>query len=394
MMNGSQSAPLPAGDATHTMLFRMLLVAFTAVGPFSLNIFKPCLPWIRADFHIPIDTVQLALSLSIVASAAVTIVSGWLSDHLGRRPVLLFSTHVYIASSALCAVAPGIWILIIGRIVQAASSTVGLVLSRSIVQDVYGKGNTTVVFGRLAFVGMALVVVAPMFGGALIEVSSWRMVFAATTAAGLLIVFFAHRHFPETRPTGDNSDGGAENSGINPFRSPVYYGYVGQSSLHFAVFFAFSSVSTYLMVEVLHRPAMDYGLWFLALAASLAGGVALAGRIADRTGNARLVLIGSFIAFAGGLIGAHFLVAEQLTPIRLFIPATLSGFGMGVTLPAALAGSTAVNPGRAGIASGFMSLMHLTVAAVLSPTRGRVAGGSNSRPCKCCGGWYGHGLHI
>jgi len=365
-MNIFKTTPQFSRSVTETLSFRLLLVAFTAVGPFSLNIFKPCLPWIRAEFAVSIDKIQMALSLSILAAAAITVVSGWLSDRVGRRPVLLFSTYIYIASSALCMVAPEVWSFIIGRVVQAASSTVGLVLSRSIVQDVYGKGNTAAVFGRLAFIGMALVVIAPVFGGVLIEAFSWRMVFAATTAVGVSLVLLAHLCFPETRPAGGDGGEVAENSGIDPFRSPVYYGYVGQSSLHFAVFFAFSSVATYLMVEVLHRPATDYGLWFLALAASLAGGVALAGWLAERAGNALLVLIGSIIAFAGGIIGARVLLFEQLTPLLLFIPAAVSGFGMGMTLPTALAGSTAVNPSKAGIASGFMSLMHLTVAAALS----------------------------
>lgn len=36
-----------------------------AIGPFSLNIFKPCLPFIKADFDAPIEVVQLGLTLGV-----------------------------------------------------------------------------------------------------------------------------------------------------------------------------------------------------------------------------------------------------------------------------------------------------------------------------------------
>jgi MFS transporter, DHA1 family, multidrug resistance protein len=355
--------PLPSQPATETVAFRLLLVAFTAIGPFSLNVFKPCLPWIRNDFGAPLATVQLALSLSILVAAASTVVSGWISDRLGRRPVLLSATWLYIASCALCAVAPNIKTVIVGRMAQAATSTVGLIVSRSIVQDVYGKRDTARVFGRLSFVGLALVLVAPAFGGLLIEALGWRAVFVASAILGVLLVLAALRCFPETRPPSTAGDAAGEDGGPSLLRSAEYQGYVWQSSFHFGVFFAFSSVATYLMVDVLHRSASEYGLWFLALAGALGCGAGLGGNLAHRFGNARLVLVGSAIAFAGGALGARTLVADQLTPLRLFAPAVLSAFGMGLTLPTCQAGATAVNPRRSGTASGFMGLAQLALAA-------------------------------
>lgn len=357
--------PLLDRPPTETVSFRVLLVAFTAIGPFSLNVFKPCLPWIRADFGSPVATVQLALSLSILAAAASTLVSGWVSDRLGRRPVLLWATHVYVASCALCAVAPSVAAVIAGRVLQAASSTVGLILSRSVVQDVYGRGDTTRVLGRLSFVGLALVLVAPVSGGLLIEASGWRAVFVASALLGVLLAGAAHRHFPETRPaTAPGSTGPASVRGL--LGSAEYHGYVWQSALHFAVFFAFSSVATYLMVDVLHRPASEYGVWFLLLAAALGCGAGLAGNLARRFGNARLVLAGSLVAFVGGGLGAASLISERLTPLVLFAPAALSAFGMGVTLPTSIAGATAVDPALAGTASGFQGLAQLATAAALA----------------------------
>ena len=69
--------------------FKILSVGVAAIGPFSLNIFKPCLPFIKADFDAPIEVVQLGLSLSILAAAVAMAVSGPVVDRIGRKPMLL-----------------------------------------------------------------------------------------------------------------------------------------------------------------------------------------------------------------------------------------------------------------------------------------------------------------
>ena len=70
----------------------VILVAMAALGPLSLNLFKPCLPWIRADLSAPLAVVQLGLSLSILAAAVATVVSGCLghrcSGHFHLRHIL------------------------------------------------------------------------------------------------------------------------------------------------------------------------------------------------------------------------------------------------------------------------------------------------------------------
>jgi MFS family permease len=60
--------------------FRLLLLGLAAIGPFSLNIFKPCLPWIRAELDADISTVQLGLSLAMVVAAVATALSGPVAD--------------------------------------------------------------------------------------------------------------------------------------------------------------------------------------------------------------------------------------------------------------------------------------------------------------------------
>ena len=97
-----------------------LLAGITALAPFSLQIFLPALPAIQASFAVTSGIVQLALSLSILANAIANLAYGPLSDHFGRRPVLLVGLAAFIAGSLACALASSIELLIVARIVQAA----------------------------------------------------------------------------------------------------------------------------------------------------------------------------------------------------------------------------------------------------------------------------------
>ena len=88
-----------------SLWFSMFLVSLAALGPLSLNIFKPCLPWIREDLAAPIEVIQLALSLSILVAAIAAVCAGLLADRFSRGKVLMACLSLYIGGSLLCALA-------------------------------------------------------------------------------------------------------------------------------------------------------------------------------------------------------------------------------------------------------------------------------------------------
>lgn len=65
---------------------------------------------------------------------------------------------LFVTGSTICLFAPNIWVLIAGRALQAGAGATGIVLSRAIVQDVYGTQRAA---SMLAIVTMAMGI-APM----------------------------------------------------------------------------------------------------------------------------------------------------------------------------------------------------------------------------------------
>ena len=129
------AAATPAERRWSTPALMALLAGITALAPFSLQIFLPALPAIQASFAVTPGIVQLALSLSILANAIANLAYGPLSDHFGRRPVLLVGLAAFIAGSLACALAPSIELLIVARIVQSIGGAAGRVRAPARVRD-------------------------------------------------------------------------------------------------------------------------------------------------------------------------------------------------------------------------------------------------------------------
>jgi len=358
----STAVPSEKGIDRDATWFRAFLFGIAAVGPFSLNIVNPCLPFIREEFHASRASVQWSASLSILAAAFATLLAGPISDRVGRRPVLGTSLALYAVASVVCASSTSVELLVVGRVVQAATSSIALVTARATIHDVFGDEHSTRVIARVSLFAVLAVVFAPILGGLLIESMSWRAVFGLTAIVGAALFAVSVARVPETmsaRPAAT-----ADRPRLAALvRSPTFHGFAMQSSLHFATFFAFTSTATYLMVEALGRPATAYGLWFVLLSVFVGAGLLSAERLSARFGAGQLAALGSFVALVGTGAEAISLSTFPLGPAVLFLPICVAAFGIGLAVPATNAGVMSAVPRLAGTASGWMGFQQYLFAA-------------------------------
>lgn len=355
-----------------------LLAAVTATGPLAMQIFLPALPAVQAEFAVDAGTVQLTLSLSMVAIALSTLVYGPLSDRFGRKPVLAAGLGLFVLGTVICGLAPGIGVLIAGRIVQAAGGAAGMVLARAIVRDLHGPERATGVIAQLTMVMVVAPMVAPAIGGALTDLFAWRAVFAFAALAGVLIAFLVALKLPESHLERGRFEGAGDL--LRGFAlllgSARFCGYVGHTAFSSAIFFSFISGAPYLMVNVLGRPATEYGLWFVFVSAGYMTGNFLAIRTSGRFPQLALMLVGSLLGLAGTLLTMAIVLGGHLSPAGLFLPVALAMIGSGLAMPNAQAGAINVFPRKAGTASGFSGFAQMTVAATATQAVGLLQNGT------------------
>ncbi|MBW8896681.1 MAG: MFS transporter, partial [Massilia sp.] len=120
-------------------------------------------------------------------------------DMIGRRRVLLGGIALFGVASAMCALAPGLPVLVAARALQGLGAAVMLSLGMALAaggQQPRGTGRAMGLLGSMSAVGTAL---GLALGGLLLAGPGWRAVFAATLPAALL-AFVLARRLPRDAP--------------------------------------------------------------------------------------------------------------------------------------------------------------------------------------------------
>ena len=185
----------------HRLGMLAVLGGLSAFGPLAMDMYLPATPTIAAALHAGQSLVQLTLSGCLAGLAVGQLVAGPVSDGIGRRRPLLTGLVAFVVLSVACAAAPDIWSLIVFRFLQGMAGAVGVVLSLTIVRDLYEGTELARVLSSLMLVFGLAPVLAPVIGGQVLRVTSWRGVFGVLAAVGLVLLV-AGWFLPETLPPG------------------------------------------------------------------------------------------------------------------------------------------------------------------------------------------------
>jgi DHA1 family bicyclomycin/chloramphenicol resistance-like MFS transporter len=354
-----------------------ILVAVSAIGPLALNIFMPSMPGLQGAFGVNYGTAQLTLTLYLAGMAACQLVYGPVSDRFGRRPMMLAGLSVFVAASLLAALAPTIEVLIGARLLQALGGAAGIVLARAMVRDVYSREKSASV---IAYITMAFVLapmVAPVIGGALDEWAGWRASFWLLCVLGLGVLAASVVFLPETHLNRGGSANGVSllTGAAHLFAIARFRGYAMTLAFSSSVFFAFLGGAPHVMVDILHRTPVEYGLWFIAVSVAYMTGNFLSGRYTQRYGIDRLMLAGNLLTVAGGAICLAVALGGMLSPLGLFAPMGLAALGNGLVIPNGTAGAISVDPKMTGAAAGWSGFTQMACGAAASQLVGSLQDG-------------------
>ena len=352
------------------------LVAFQAI---STDLYLPSLPAITADFGVRPGETQLTLSVFLVGFAVSQLVYGPLSDRFGRRPVMIGGVLVYIAASLACMWAGSIETLIAARFLQAVGACSGVVLSRAVVRDIYGRERAAKV---LSYIGMAMALapaIGPILGGYLQILYGWRANFLALAAFGAMTLVAALIVLPETNrwrdPTATRARRIAANY-RNLWANVPYRGYVLICACAYAGIFSFISGSSFVFIDVLGLRPDHYGLCFAAIVVGYMLGTFSSARLTLRLGLERLILTGALFGVAGGMTAALFSALGLVTVITIIAPVFVFMIGVGLMLPNAMAGAVGPFPTMAGAAAALLGFVQMTLAAGVGIAVGQFHDGS------------------
>jgi MFS transporter, DHA1 family, multidrug resistance protein len=358
--------------------FVVVLGLTALITPLAVHLFFPVIPAVKVALGLTDAHAQLTFSISLFGMAFSTLFYGSLSDRYGRRPVLLSGMALFLIGSVVCAIAETANALVFGRLIQAIGAGCSLTLVRAIARDAFRAEQLVKAIAYLTMFGTLGPMVSPFMGGLLIDTFGWRSVFGFALIAGGAIAFLAWLVMAETLPPASrvkSQEGVAASYGAL-FRRLRFNAFVFQSGFNTGVFMVMAVASASLMSELLHRPATEFGLYFIMFPVGFFTGNFISTRLGGRVSTETMVLAGSLLTITTVTAQAVTLSSGLVAPLAFFIPGFFITMAQGIAMPYGQAAAMSEIPRLAGTAAGIGVFLQNLFAAISSQLYGQLADGT------------------
>jgi EmrB/QacA subfamily drug resistance transporter len=162
----------------------------------GISIANVALPTLAQAFNAGFQQVQWIVIAYLLAITTLIVSVGRLGDISGRRRLLLGGILLFTAASALCGIAPTLWLLIAARAAQGLGAAVMTALTMAFVGETVPKARTGSAMGLLGTMSAIGTALGPSLGGVLIAWLGWRAIFLVNVPLGLLTFLLAYRSLP------------------------------------------------------------------------------------------------------------------------------------------------------------------------------------------------------
>ena len=295
-------------------------------------------------------SIGLALGAYGLTQAALQVPLGWLSDQIGRKPVILGGLSVLVLGSLVAASAETLTGLAIGRLLQGsgaiASATMALAADYTRIEQ---RTKASAIIGASIGVSFALALV---LGPVLAAWGGLPRVFEVTAVMGglgLMVVLFWLPATPQLTNAGRAHIADRDRLGEALWGRGLGILYASIFCLHLLLMAAFTAIPSVMTDQIGLNPAHHAWLYLVTLSGALPG-VAVLVRRRGQAGDPRTLIMVTIILTVAGLVAAlgsvslallglglvlfftGFTALETILPalVSIFAPTSLRGTAMGI----------------------------------------------------------------
>jgi len=178
-------------DRKYYWFLVMYLVLLSALGSFVNDMYTPALPEMARFFHCTTPQSQLSLTFGMIGLGLGQLIMGPISDHYGRKIVLVFSLIVFIAGAVASVFSPDMTVFLLCRLVQGMGAAGGYFLARTIPADIYHGRDLAKLMALIGAVNGLAPASAPVLGGVIADHGGWKMVFIVLAAFAFIVLCLA-----------------------------------------------------------------------------------------------------------------------------------------------------------------------------------------------------------
>ena len=354
----------------HSRGFTLLLGALTTLASFATDMGLPVLAEMADSLGVPAGRAALSLSVFMAGFALGPLVFGPISDHVGRRRVLLTGVAMFTVFGGFAAFTRSLGGLLVWRFLMGTGAGGCSVLVVAMVRDLFTGIEARVQQSYVNLAAGVAPIIAPTLGVAVATMGGWRAIYGFLAIGGAVLTTVATLRLAESlpqRPGGTFEVQRALGGYARVLRHRVSIGYILVVALNFGCLFAYVSGSSLVLIGVLGVSQRMYGLLFAATAFGLMIGALTNARLSKAgISHARLMWWGQALIVGTALALLAFTVAAAIT-VWLLVPLAVIGFiGQGIVRPNAVQGALEPLPEIAGVASAVLSALQMIVGAASS----------------------------
>lgn len=166
---------------------RIELVAIAAIlmatVALSIDIMLPALGEMGRDLGIADNNNrQWIITALFLGLTGGQLFFGPLSDSVGRRPAIMAGIAVFVAGSALCALATSFEAIMLGRIMQGFGAAGPRIVTVALIRDRFAGNDMARIMSIIMGVFIMVPVLAPLVGQGLLLLMPWRGLFGVLAA--------------------------------------------------------------------------------------------------------------------------------------------------------------------------------------------------------------------
>lgn len=350
-----------------------LFVVFIAIiGAFSSlvnDMYLPTIPAMMRQFHTTPSMTQMGLSMAMLGMGIGSVLWGSLSDHFGRKPILIISLLIFAVSTGVALLSPDITFFVAVRLVQGFGAGGAMVLSTSIPADVFAGRQLGKLMGIVGAINGIAPAAGPLLGGFLADRVGWRGIFVVLLAIGIGMTIWTTRT-NETLPPARRIAARRLSDYVKAYRTMLLNGrfmiYVIIKALGIALLYAYISSGPFIIQDHYHFSALTFGIIFGANALAIAAGAMLAPRFRIMKQAMVVGTVGMFLLSLGMAAVMWYELpfwAYELVAVPLVLC-------LGMIFSSANTLAMDVGRADAGTSSAILGVVKYILAAIISPLCG------------------------
>lgn len=176
--------------------FVILIAMMMSLVALSIDSMLPALP----DIEAALDTSNgpLVILMFFAGMSVGQLLFGPWSDAVGRRPVILFGSLIFIAGCLLSLFSQNFEAMLIGRFIQGFGASSPRIVSIALVRDRYQGEQMARVMSLTMMVFILVPVLAPALGQLILMFADWRSIFAIILMLVVAVTLWFGFRQPET----------------------------------------------------------------------------------------------------------------------------------------------------------------------------------------------------